>query len=154
MKEAGFANNFQSMRQTIAYGHFWETTREVMRAYRSPNIMTEIESKAKSLIDINLEGHLLREVKDILDELHIMLDIKSIQQRILKQYRKHVEYLLAPKLFRDPADPEARWSSELGINLAAVLDDRVTDLKALKDSGERTETAVSLCPVQKGIFYS
>jgi hypothetical protein len=50
------------------------------------------------LLDINPEGELLREVKDILDELHIMLNIKSKQQRVFKQFRKHVTSILAPGL--------------------------------------------------------
>jgi hypothetical protein len=43
-----------------------------------------VEDKAKSLLDINPEGELLREIKDILDELHIMLNIKSKQERVFK----------------------------------------------------------------------
>jgi hypothetical protein len=50
------------------------------------------------LLDINPEGELLREVKDILDELHIMLNIKNKQQRVFKQFRKHVTSILAPGL--------------------------------------------------------
>ena len=147
--------------------------------------MAEIESKAKSLLDINPEGNLLREIKDILDELHIMLDIKSIQQRILKDFRKHVEFLIVPQFadfggLRKPkgakkihegdpdteyerwgrnkmtkedftAERDARWTMELGLNLSASLDDRVADLKALKDGGERTETAVSLRPLHNNV---
>jgi hypothetical protein len=45
-----------------------------------------VEDKAKSLLDINPEGELLREIKDILDELHIMLNIKSKQERVFKQF--------------------------------------------------------------------
>jgi hypothetical protein len=58
----------------------------------------DAEDKAKALLDINPEGELLREVKDILDELHIMLNIKNKQQRVFKQFRKHVTSILAPGL--------------------------------------------------------
>ena len=40
----------------------------------------------------------MREIKDILDELHIMINIKKKQHRVFKQFRKHVEYMIAPPL--------------------------------------------------------
>lgn len=56
------------------------------------------EDKAKSLLDINPEGNMLREIKDILDELHIMTNIKSKQQRVFKQFLKHIKHMIAPSL--------------------------------------------------------
>lgn len=86
------------MKQTTAYTHFWETTREVLHAYTSPITAFEIENKAKSLLDINPEGTLLKEIKTILDDLHVILDIKEIQQRIFKKFRNELEFILVPDL--------------------------------------------------------
>jgi hypothetical protein len=61
-------------------------------------IVDDVEDQAKSLLDVNPEGALSMEIKDILDELHIMLNIKIKQQRVLKEFQKHVEYILAPAL--------------------------------------------------------
>lgn len=44
---------------------------------------------------------LQREVKDILDELDIMLHVHKRQRDIMKRFRRHVEHIL---------DPENRWS--------------------------------------------
>jgi hypothetical protein len=66
--------------------------------YKFNNPDDDVEDKAKSLLDINPEGELLREIKDILDELNIMMNIKVKQQRVFKQFRKHVEYMIAPGL--------------------------------------------------------
>jgi hypothetical protein len=66
--------------------------------YKDKIIVDDVEEQAKSLLDINPEGDLSREIKDVLDELHIMLNIKSKQQRVLKDFQKHVEYILAPEL--------------------------------------------------------
>jgi hypothetical protein len=66
--------------------------------YKDKIIVDDVEEQAKSLLDINPEGDLSREIKDILDELHIMLNIKSKQQRVLKDFQKHIKYILAPEL--------------------------------------------------------
>lgn len=66
--------------------------------YKDKVIVDDVEEQAKSLLDINPEGDLSREIKDVLDELHIMLNIKSKQQRVLKDFQKHIKYNLAPEL--------------------------------------------------------
>jgi hypothetical protein len=86
----------ETHKQTIAYEHFWDMTHRVSNFYKFHNQDNDVEDNAKSLLDINPEGELLREVKDILDELHIMINIKIKQQQVLKQFRKHVEYILVP----------------------------------------------------------
>jgi hypothetical protein len=88
----------QNNKTTIAYEHFWEITRRLSKVYKDISIDDDVEERAKSLLDINPEGDLSREIKDILDELHIMINIKSKQQRVLKEFQKHVEYILAPEL--------------------------------------------------------
>ncbi|PVH76685.1 hypothetical protein DL98DRAFT_464692 [Cadophora sp. DSE1049] len=167
--------------QTIAYEHFWETTQQVSKIYKSKDPVDDAEDKAKSLLDINPEGKLLREIKDILDELHIMINIKKKQHRVFKQFRKHVEYMIAPPLSlakeigtarqkkitgdtdsddddsrtsgkaikrvdsieREKMEKSAKWTLEFAHDLAADLDDRVTDLNNLRESAEHTEKALN-----------
>jgi hypothetical protein len=95
---SAFTDKKQTNRQTTAYEHFWETTRQVSDVYKDPDRVDDGEDKAKALLDINPEGKLLREVKDILDELHIMLNIKNKQQRVFKQFTKHITSIIAPGL--------------------------------------------------------
>ncbi len=66
--------------------------------YKSDDLVDDIEDRSKSLLDINPEGLLLREIKDISDELNIMLSVKNKQQRVFKQFKKYVEQILAPGL--------------------------------------------------------
>ncbi|KAH7369612.1 hypothetical protein BKA65DRAFT_385928 [Rhexocercosporidium sp. MPI-PUGE-AT-0058] len=166
--------------QTIASNHFWETTRLVSDNYKSRNPVDDAEDKAKSLLDINPEGKLLREITDILDELHIMINIKKQQHRVFKQFRKHIEHIFAPQLSlakeigtarpkditqdadakeesanpakaiqrvdsieHDRMEKSTKWTLEFANDLAADLDDRVTDLNNLRESAEHTEKALN-----------
>jgi hypothetical protein len=88
----------QNTKTTIYYDHFWDITRRLSKVYREEISVDDVEEQAKALLDVNPEGDLSREIKDILDELHIMINIKSKQQRVLKDFQKHVEYILAPEL--------------------------------------------------------
>ncbi|KAH7383037.1 hypothetical protein BKA64DRAFT_175090 [Cadophora sp. MPI-SDFR-AT-0126] len=98
----------------------------------------DAEDKAKSLLDINPEGRLLREIKDILDELHIMINIKKQQHRAFKQFRKHVEYMIAPPLSLAKEIGTARQKKITG-DSDIEDDDSGTPGKAIKriDSLER-----------------
>jgi len=48
------------------------------------------------LLDIYPEGILQREIKDIVEELEIMLDINRTQKKVLKDFILHVEHILDP----------------------------------------------------------
>ena len=50
----------------------------------------------KSLLDINPEGALLREIKDIMDELFIMTQIKNQEESVARTYMKLVRHILQP----------------------------------------------------------
>jgi hypothetical protein len=159
----------KSHKQTIAYDHFWHTTKQASDCYKSPDGHNDIEEKSKSLLDINPEGSLLGEIKDIQDELDLMINIKSKQQRVFKEFNKNVKLMIAHGLALSeelgtakPADvaagqtgfegdqtvvasipsTDAQWTLQFGFDLAARLDDRVEDLRNLKASAERAEKAV------------
>lgn len=86
-----------------------------------------MEEQAKSLLDVNPEGDLSREIKDILDELHIMLNIKSKQQRVLRDFQKHVEYILAPELAIAKDMGTARQNTVTAPKLPEVPKDNATN---------------------------
>lgn len=48
---------------------------------------------SRALLDINPEGKLVREIKDILDELNIMIQIKKHQERVLGEFMKHANHI-------------------------------------------------------------
>jgi hypothetical protein len=53
-----------------------------------------IQKMQKTLLDINPEGDLLREIKDIMDELFIMTQIKTQEQNVARNFVKHVQHIL------------------------------------------------------------
>lgn len=55
------------------------------------------------MLDINPEGKLQREIKDILEELDILLYVKRTQRTVLQDFIVHVEHIL---------DPHGYYSSE------------------------------------------
>jgi len=94
------------------------------------------------LLDINPEGELLREIKDILDELHIMINIKTQQQRVFKEFRKHVEYIIAPSLALSKKIGTAKQKKVTGNVDAKVSEDEKDDQgnrKARGENGDRAE---------------
>jgi hypothetical protein len=63
-------------------------------------------------LDINPEGKLVREVKDILDELNIMIQIKKHQERVLAEFIKHADEI-SEALRKEEIQREERRKSEL-----------------------------------------
>lgn len=82
---------------TISFQHVWHWTQEASKIYRARSKYVNSSDLHVSLLDINPEGKLQREVKDILDELDIMLHVHKRQRDIMKRYRRHVEHILDPK---------------------------------------------------------
>jgi len=69
------------------------------------------------LLDINPEGKLQREVKDILEELHIMLHINRSHRDVLKDFIINVEHILDPKGAFGPKKRFLRGSVGLGTTI-------------------------------------
>jgi hypothetical protein len=129
-------NKLQTNRQTTLYEHFWSTTSEVSKVYKDKDRVDDAEDKARALLDINPEGELLREVKDILDELHIMLNIKNKQQRVFKQFRKHVTSILAPGLALSKEIGTAKQKKITGDGDFEVEDDDSSEMKKARSEAE------------------
>jgi len=51
------------------------------------------------LLDINPEGELLREIKDIVDELFIMMQIKTQEETVARTFVKHMRRIMHPGSF-------------------------------------------------------
>jgi hypothetical protein len=118
-----------------------------------------------ALLNINPEGNLLKEVKDILDELHIMIRIQLQQQAVATSFVDRIKRLLQPKIIGP--DP---WAEMLNGSAVSVEDqskrreefqnvkrtvaradglvndiqDRIAELKTLEESANDTSTAVSI----------
>lgn len=83
-------------KQSIAFDHFWECTRLASKRYASrdqPDNGTGKKSQ-NVLLDINPEGELLRETKDIIDEISIMVQIKKQEENVTRTFLKQINTLI------------------------------------------------------------
>jgi len=90
----------QSHKTTIAFDHFWEFTRLTSKRYNAQEEgepeTRAVQNMQKTLLDINPEGALLREIKDILDELFIMTLIKNQEESVARTFFKLVRNIMLP----------------------------------------------------------
>lgn len=88
-------------KQAVAFDHLWVWTSKIVNL-TSPSFLSDITSFVFPLLNINPEGKLQREIKDIIDELDIMLLINRQQLDVIKNFVKHAENILDPKgIWRD-----------------------------------------------------
>ena len=96
-------------KQTAAFDQFLVYTHLATTEYtqhRQANMSTQ-----KTLLNINPEGNLLKEIKDVMDEIHILLRVQEQQQIALESFVKNVRLALLPRVRRSGAAPPALASS-------------------------------------------
>lgn len=124
------------------------------------------------LLDIHPEGKLQREVKDIIDELDIMIHVHKKQREVIKRFCKHVEHILDPDgrwkegavqhdrgtsrrahsttenmekyIKMEEKRDQLLWFRMQSQELLAEVDDRLDELEGLKKGAESTAQSVSL----------
>lgn len=85
-------------KQTVAFTNLWTCTKEAQKMYRHGSRSPGVETKVYiPLLDITPEDNLENEIKDILEEIGIMIYIKKTNRDILKQFIGHVIHVLDPK---------------------------------------------------------
>ncbi|KAI1630774.1 hypothetical protein F4809DRAFT_659399 [Biscogniauxia mediterranea] len=82
-------------KQTTAFERLWRWTDEAGDIYRSKTD-GDTSDLHVPLLDINPEGQLEREIKDIIEELDIMLNITKTHRDILKAFIGNAEHILDP----------------------------------------------------------
>ncbi|ORY60875.1 uncharacterized protein BCR38DRAFT_442746 [Pseudomassariella vexata] len=82
-------------KQTMAFERLWRWTDEIRKHYRSQSrgFTSEIQLP---LLDISPEGELEKEIKDILEELGIMIYINKTHRHVVKQFITNVDHILDP----------------------------------------------------------
>ncbi len=106
------------------------------------------------LLDINPEGKLQREIKDIIDELDIMININKKNQGIIRRFAKKVEHIMDPEgRFKEKKTTEDKkaeeqwnklnWFRVKVEDLLSDVSDRIDELEGLKKSAESTAQSVS-----------
>jgi hypothetical protein len=97
----------------ISYHHFWRH----MTSIGSDCITEAIAERWQRFLEINLEGRLLQESRDICEELMILLRVYGQQITVIKEFRRHLatlkeeetraEWLAAEKAQRESSGQEA-----------------------------------------------
>jgi hypothetical protein len=124
------------------------------------------------LLDISTEGKLLRQVKDISNEILIMVEIEKKQKTVLEQFKKHAETISSYKphsaehakhtaLIRDAESEDTEvskknkpiemithkdgdWGTlDFATEVLKSLEERIADLGNLRVSAEYAEKAAS-----------
>jgi hypothetical protein len=121
----------------------------------------------RRLLDINPEGKLFREIKDISEELYICTLIKTQQQTVAKTFLKHVGQILGTKPPRTPLlepmldniahklithpDDSTEWTMQYAKDLLEDMQNQLAELDYLKQAAEHTENGVGIAHVSRGI---
>jgi len=93
----------------------WHWAENASKVYRAKSKhLDEASELHVPLLNISPEGELQREVKDILDELDIMIAITRRQNEVIRRFGKHVESIL---------DPAGRWRNGSDGKPVAHIDD-------------------------------
>ncbi|KAF6805552.1 ankyrin repeat protein [Colletotrichum sojae] len=92
-------------KQTVSFDHLWHWTQRAADIYNSTAkwATEDLSQLHLSLLNINPEGKLQREIKDIIDELDIMIHVNNKQREVIKRFTKHVEAMY---------DPTGEWRDE------------------------------------------
>ena len=133
-------------KQTSAFERLWHWTDEAKLVYRSSG--SDTSELHVPLLDINPEGRLQREIKDIIEELDIMIHITKTQQDILEKFvvyaKKKLESLKTPQAEgTQQAEGDQEWFEHNAEDHVANIKDRIRKMKELRETAENTATSVS-----------
>jgi hypothetical protein len=121
----------QTTRELAARQELAALAQNIWTAYGSPD-KAQIAEAHKALMNINPEAGLMRQADNILSDLGIIRQIKSIQREVLEQYHVHVARTLVPKyglgvgaaLPRTPALRDVKRMREVLYDDEEVSDDK------------------------------
>ncbi|KAK2608226.1 hypothetical protein N8I77_006850 [Diaporthe amygdali] len=145
-------------KQTISFEHLWEWTGKLGNFARPGHLPTNLSDFVIPLLNINKEGQLQREIKDIIDELDIMIYITTQQRDVMKKFKKEVTHILDPSgTWKDklPTTPVGEskdknwkrhddyfWFVNTADELLSDVDDQIGELEGLRKSAESTSTSL------------
>ncbi|KAK1749788.1 magnesium transport protein cora [Echria macrotheca] len=109
-------------KQTAAFDQFLIYTHLASRDYKRERYSAiDNDSTQNTLLNINPEGNLLKEVKDVVDEILIMMRIKEQQQTAMESLVKHIRRVMMPMARPRKATP-SQVSTSWDVVLGAAMD--------------------------------
>ncbi|KAH6847617.1 hypothetical protein B0I37DRAFT_375478 [Chaetomium sp. MPI-CAGE-AT-0009] len=132
-------------KQTAAFDQFLIYTHLASRDYKRQRHVSTDNSSQNHLLNINPEGELLKEVKDIMDELHIMMRIKEQQQGVMESFVKHIRRVLTPLARAHRPTVPAPWDAA-ALELNSPYTDDVAHFREedQRQSAKRTLTKADM----------
>jgi hypothetical protein len=131
-------------RQTIATRHVWDLSKELTSRY-NPENSTRHEKILQALLDQRPESKLQTEIRDIIDEIDMMVDIVRQQQDVIDKYVASGLKLLSSE-HRGPAAKsslEYRNFAQRATTLKQEVNIQMRDLETLKGSASNANANVS-----------
>ena len=133
-------------KQTSAFERLWHWTYEAKLVYRSRG--SDTSELHVPLLDINPEGRLEREIKDIIEELDIMIHITKTQKDILEKFVTYATNKLDSLKPESPEDflensKNRMWFKHNADEHLANITERIEKMKELRETAENTATSVS-----------
>jgi len=95
-----------------------------------------VVNRRRKLLDINPEGGLSKEIKDILDELHTIRKICIDQLIVIRDFENHLKEINSSRVTSPDTIRRAAASTK-------GVERRITDVDELIKAAERTEKGVS-----------
>jgi hypothetical protein len=128
----------------------WESAEKLRRVSLAPDSHqhANLSELHIPLLNITPEGMLQREIRDILDELGIMLHLVNEQKRVIEKFIANVSTIIgdgkdgAQTIGSDKPNP-SQWFEKSATRLLADTDSRLRELEGLKGSAISTSEGVS-----------
>lgn len=156
-----FADAIRSttMLQTAAYSQFLIYTHLASRQFNRDLGDTDLSTQ-NTLLNINPEGNLLKEVKDIMDEIHMISRIKKQQQTVVESFVKHIRSTVIAPITRSSSGTRSgviRRSGTFPTLTSSCVNLVGEDVDAGKVSNDRTQWTLAraeqlLLDIQDRIF--
>lgn len=135
-------------KQTSAFERLWHWTNEASKIYRSKDNIDASDLYAP-LLDINQEGKLDHEIKDIIEELDIIIPIMKTQKDILTKLIGYATEKLEPSN-RDSYE----WFKRNADERFADVNDWIKKLEELRSTAESTANSVSIFSILNYFYIS
>jgi hypothetical protein len=129
----------QTHKQAVAFKHLWSLSERLTAIYQSdveervdPSIyQSDIEDKVDprimlALLNVTPEAELQREIRDIIDELNIMLHIVGQQQEVIKRFARFAEDVLKT----NPAKPHGQAAPSTPVDVQDIVADQIKSFEA------------------------
>ncbi|KKY38441.1 putative ankyrin repeat protein [Diaporthe ampelina] len=128
-------------KQAVAFKHLWSLSERLTAIYQrgvedkfDPAIyQSEVEDKVDprimlALLDVTPEAELQREIRDIIDELDIMLHIVGQQQEVIRRFVRFAEDVLGP----NPAKSPGQVASDVPVDVQGMVADQIKSFETRK----------------------